>query len=315
MTRDSSPPSRRAVVAIGVGAVTIDSALLGLVAPLLPEIEARTGAGDAAVGLALAAYAVPIALLLTAPWARRRCRRPPQAARRRVSILATGSVLVAISDSIGMLMAARAVQGVGSAASWISALALVSDTAPPGAPRRGARGCPRRNERRLDRRPGARRRDRPAALVRGPVPDLLRPRARAGGGGAGRPPPEGGRTTSAVPALPAIMRSTRSGLGAWAAAIMLGGPARSASSRWWRRSTSTPASASRARRSASCSPPRSRSTRRCHPWVAAGEIGAAAAAPGRRLAVTAASMLALAVLPGVGGTPSRSASTAPGSAS
>jgi hypothetical protein len=38
--------------------VTIDAALLGLIAPLaplLPEIEQRTGAGDAVLGLALAA--------------------------------------------------------------------------------------------------------------------------------------------------------------------------------------------------------------------------------------------------------------------
>ena len=31
-----------------------------MVAPLFPEIEGRTGAGDAALGLALAAYAIPI---------------------------------------------------------------------------------------------------------------------------------------------------------------------------------------------------------------------------------------------------------------
>ena len=47
--------------------MTIDSALLGLIAPLLPEIEQRTGAGDAALGLALAAYAVPV-LLLSLPF-------------------------------------------------------------------------------------------------------------------------------------------------------------------------------------------------------------------------------------------------------
>ena len=55
-------PRRRAIIAIGVGAVTIDSALLGLIAPLLPLIQERTGASDAQVGIALAAYAVPIAL-------------------------------------------------------------------------------------------------------------------------------------------------------------------------------------------------------------------------------------------------------------
>ena len=128
----SVAPRRRAVVAIGVGAVTIDTALLGLIAPLLPEIEARTGAGDAAVGLALAAYAVPIALF-SLPLG----RAADAVGRRTVliaglSFVAAGSALIAVSDSIGALMAARAVQGIGSAASWISALALVSDTAAPG---------------------------------------------------------------------------------------------------------------------------------------------------------------------------------------
>ena len=57
MPEGPARPRRRAIVAIGVGAVTIDAALLGLIAPLLPDIEARTGAGDAALGLALAACA------------------------------------------------------------------------------------------------------------------------------------------------------------------------------------------------------------------------------------------------------------------
>ena len=132
---DPARPRRRAIVAIAVGAVTIDSALLGLIAPLLPDIEQRTGAGDAALGLALAAYAVPIALL-SLPFG----RAADSLGRRTLLVagllfVAVGSVLVAISDSIGVLIAARAVQGVGSAASWIAALALVSDTAPPG--RRG----------------------------------------------------------------------------------------------------------------------------------------------------------------------------------
>ena len=109
MPEGPARPRRRAIVAVGVGAVTINAALLGLIAPLLPDIEARTGAGDAALGLALAAYAVPIALF-SLPLGR-------------------------AADAVGrrrLLVAARAVQGVGSAASWISALALVSDTAPPG---------------------------------------------------------------------------------------------------------------------------------------------------------------------------------------
>lgn len=55
--------SRRAVLVIAISAIALETALLGLIAPLLPEIEERTGAGDAALGLALAAYAIPILLV------------------------------------------------------------------------------------------------------------------------------------------------------------------------------------------------------------------------------------------------------------
>jgi MFS family permease len=128
-------PRRRAIIAIGVGAVAIDSALLGLIAPLLPLIQERTGASDAEVGIALAAYAVPIALL-SLPLG----RAADRFGRKALLILglllvAAGSVLIAESRSLELLIAARVIQGIGSAASWISALALVSDTAPPG--RRG----------------------------------------------------------------------------------------------------------------------------------------------------------------------------------
>src|SRR6185369_8226922 len=124
------PRGGRAVTAIAIGAVAIDSALLGLVAPLLPEIQARTGAGDEAVGLALAAYAVPIAFL-SLPLG----RAADSVGRKKLLVaglllVAAGSAMVAMSDSLGVLIAARAVQGTGSAASWIAALALVSDTAP-----------------------------------------------------------------------------------------------------------------------------------------------------------------------------------------
>ena len=223
MPRDQLSPHRRAIVAIGVGAVTIDTALLGLIAPLLPEIEQRTGAGDAALGLALAAYAVPIALL-SLPLG-----RAADALGRRAMLVAgllfvaAGSVLVAVSGSIGVLMAARAVQGVGSAASWISALALVSDTAPPG--RRGEA---------LGAALGA----TSAGSIAGPAlggvtADLLSFEApflifcalalALTVAALAVLPRETPRADPAVPALTAIVSATRSGFGAWAAAIMLGG--------------------------------------------------------------------------------------------
>ena len=203
--------------------MTIDSALLGLIAPLLPEIEARTGAGDAALGLALAAYAVPIAVL-SLPLG-----RAADAVGRRtllvagLLILAIGSVLVAISDSIGMLMAARAVQGVGSAASWISALALVSDMAPPG--HRGEALGVALGATSAGSIAGPALGGVTAQLLSFEAPFLIFCGLALALVVAALAvlPQEGGRTTSAVPALPVIIRSTRSGIGAWAAAIMFGG--------------------------------------------------------------------------------------------
>jgi predicted MFS family arabinose efflux permease len=213
--------SRRAVIAIAVGAVTVDSALLGLIAPLLPAIEHRTGAGDAALGLALAAYAVPIALL-SLPLGRAADsmgRRPLLAGG--LLLVAAGSVLIAASNSIGVLLAARAIQGIGSAASWISALALVSDTALPG--KRGEA---------LGTALGA----TGAGSIAGPAlggvmadvlsfqaPFLLFGAVAIGLLGATlialrREVP---RVGPSVPALRTIIRTTRSGIGAWATAIML----------------------------------------------------------------------------------------------
>jgi MFS transporter, DHA1 family, solute carrier family 18 (vesicular amine transporter), member 1/2 len=126
---------RRAIVAVAVAAVTIDTALLGLIAPLLPEIERRTGASEWALGASFAAYAVPI-VLLSLPLG-----RLADSLGRRVLLIAglllaaAGSAVIAASESLALLMLGRAIQGVGSAASWIAALALVSDLAPPG--RRG----------------------------------------------------------------------------------------------------------------------------------------------------------------------------------
>jgi len=123
---------RRSIVAVAVAAVAIDTALLGLIAPLLPEIERRTGAGEGALGASLSVYAIPV-VLLSLPLG-----RAADAFGRRPLLIggllltAAGSALIAVSDSLAVLMAGRVVQGMGSAASWIAALAVVSDLAPPG---------------------------------------------------------------------------------------------------------------------------------------------------------------------------------------
>lgn len=115
--------------------MTLDTALLGLIAPLLPDIEQRTGASEVALGVALAADAVPI-VVFSLPLGRAADaigRRPLLIAG--VLLIAGGSALIAVTESLEVLIAGRVVQGLGSASSWIAALALVSDLAPPG--RRG----------------------------------------------------------------------------------------------------------------------------------------------------------------------------------
>jgi len=126
---------RIAVMAIATAAIALDSILLGLIVPLLPEVEVRTGASKAGLGIAMAAYAIPI-VLLALPFgalADRIGRRPLLVAG--LLLTAVGSVAILASEALGPLIAGRAIQGVGSAASWIAGLALVSDLASHG--RRG----------------------------------------------------------------------------------------------------------------------------------------------------------------------------------
>ena len=120
------------MLAVAIGAIALDTALLGLIAPLLPELERRTGAGEAGLGLALAAYSLPI-LFVSLPLGRladRLGRRPLLLGG--LLLTAAGSAVIALSSALEPLIAGRAVQGVGSASSWIAALALVSDLAPEG---------------------------------------------------------------------------------------------------------------------------------------------------------------------------------------
>jgi len=124
--------SRRAILAVAIAAIALETALLGLVAPLLPEIETRTGAGDEALGLALAAYSIPI-LIIAVPVGRladRLGRRPLLLGG--LALTGLGSILIAVSTSLDLLLVGRAVQGIGSTLSWVAALAVVSDLAMPG---------------------------------------------------------------------------------------------------------------------------------------------------------------------------------------
>ncbi|MCB0874830.1 MAG: MFS transporter [Solirubrobacterales bacterium] len=131
-TQAHNPGARRAILTIAISAIALETALLGMVAPLLPEIELRTDAGDEALGLALAAYAIPI-LLISLPVGRladRAGRRPLLLGG--LILTGVGSIVIATSGALPALLAGRAIQGVGSTLSWVAALALVSDLARPG---------------------------------------------------------------------------------------------------------------------------------------------------------------------------------------
>jgi MFS transporter, DHA1 family, solute carrier family 18 (vesicular amine transporter), member 1/2 len=214
--------TRRGVIrGIAIGAVTIDAALLGLIAPLLPQIEERTGASDAALGIALAAYAAPIALL-SLPLGRAADRFG-----RRVLliagllVIAAGSVLIAVSHSLELLIAARTIQGIGSAASWISALALVSDTAPPG--RRGESLGAALAATGIGSIAGPALGGVTADVLSYEAPFLIACGcALAVVGAALMLLPHGVRPSRpAAPALAVVLRSIRAGDGGWAAAITL----------------------------------------------------------------------------------------------
>jgi MFS transporter, DHA1 family, solute carrier family 18 (vesicular amine transporter), member 1/2 len=213
---------RRAILAVAVGAVAMDTALLGVIAPLLPDIEDRTGAGESALGVSISAYAVPV-MLFSLPLG----RAADLIGRRWLLVgglllTGAGSGLIAVTESLDVLIAGRAVQGLGSAASWIAALAVVSDLAPPG----------KRGE------------SIGVALAATSVGSIAGP---ALGGvtadvlGFAAPflivcgasvalalavvavfPPEARRTASETPAWRTIARSTRSGIGAVATAITFG---------------------------------------------------------------------------------------------
>jgi predicted MFS family arabinose efflux permease len=216
-----SHPRRRAILAIALAAVTIDAALLGLIAPLLPAIEERTGASEGALGVALAAYAVPIALLsLPLGRAADRLGRKTLLVSGLLTV-AVGSAMLAVSESVALLIAARMVQGIGSAASWISALALVSDTAAPG--RRGQQLGVALGATSVGSIAGPALGGVTADLFSYEAPFLIAAAAAIAMGVAAAAllPGEVRRSRPAAPALGVVVRSIREGNGGWAAMITL----------------------------------------------------------------------------------------------
>ena len=151
------------VTSLALVMVTLDNLV---VTTALPVIRKDLGAGIEGLEWTVNAYTLTFAVLLADRRRARRPLRPPAACSRSGSAIFTlASAAAALAPSIEVLVAARAVQGVGGAI--VTPLTLTH-------PLRGGAGREaRRRARRLgrDRRP--RRRARPARRRRGRLRPLL----------------------------------------------------------------------------------------------------------------------------------------------
>jgi predicted MFS family arabinose efflux permease len=123
----------RALPAILVaGAVFVGELLYGLVVPIVPGYARSLGAGTGVLGVVFAAYAVgmfavsPVAAVLT-----------ERLGARRVLVISGAGIVVsalvwAESRNVGMLVAARALQGGAAGLTWTAGLAFTAASYRPG---------------------------------------------------------------------------------------------------------------------------------------------------------------------------------------
>ncbi|MBI4911454.1 MAG: MFS transporter [Acidobacteria bacterium] len=118
---------RRAALVVTSLAFFVDTLLYALLVPLLPRYAAEMGLGPLGVGALFGSYAVAL-LLATFPVARltdRWGRRMPMLLG--LAGLAFTTAVFAWSRSFPLLLAARSLQGVAGAATWLPGMALVAD--------------------------------------------------------------------------------------------------------------------------------------------------------------------------------------------
>jgi len=105
---------------------------VGMLLPLLPRfIEDELGAGELGVGLSVATFALAAIAIrpLIARLIDARGRRAVMIGGALIAAL--GGALTATADSLGPLLAMRAIAGIGEAALFVGAATVVSDLAPP----------------------------------------------------------------------------------------------------------------------------------------------------------------------------------------
>ena len=118
---------RHAALAVTTLAFHVDTLLYCLLVPLLPRYAANLGLGPAKLSWLFGSYALAL-LLATIPVGRfsdRFGRRTPMLLG--LAGLALSTLAFAYSDRYGVLLVARALQGVAGAATWLPGMALVAD--------------------------------------------------------------------------------------------------------------------------------------------------------------------------------------------
>jgi EmrB/QacA subfamily drug resistance transporter len=129
MTRQEAPSRNRllGVLFIGVLMAALDIAIVG---PALPAIRTAFGVGDRALTWIFTIYVLfnlvgtPLMAKLSDTFGRRSLYVLD------VALFALGSLLVAISPSFGVLLAGRAIQGLGAGGIFPVASAVIGDTFP-----------------------------------------------------------------------------------------------------------------------------------------------------------------------------------------
>ena len=124
-----TPAARRLIVLISV-AMVVDTAAYAAITPLLPELADDFDLSKSGAGALSASYPVGTLLLaLPAGLLAARIGAKP-AVLGALVVLAGASLVFGLAESAGVLVAARALQGVGAAAVWAGGLAWVAGAAP-----------------------------------------------------------------------------------------------------------------------------------------------------------------------------------------
>ena len=128
-------PTRWPMVAVLVAGAFVTALNVTLLSPLLKGIAADFDVSDSATGqlATLTAACSGLTALLAAPWMDRWSRRAWL--RFECALLAVGTLLSALAPTFGLLLAARAIAGVGGAIIFANCLAATADLFPDTAQR------------------------------------------------------------------------------------------------------------------------------------------------------------------------------------